>query len=59
MKIDETDKKIIRVLVENARLSYREIAKKVGVSVATIMHRVNALEDEKRKQTGRDPLTRQ
>ncbi|MEA2038095.1 MAG: Lrp/AsnC family transcriptional regulator [Nanoarchaeota archaeon] len=47
MKLDETDKNILRVLVDNAKLSYREIAKKVGVSVATVMHRVNNLEKEK------------
>ncbi len=45
--IDETDKKILNVLLDDSRLSYREIAKKVGVSVATVMHRVNRLQKEK------------
>lgn len=45
--IDEVDKKILNILLDNSRLSYREISKKVGVSVATIMHRVNRLEKEK------------
>ncbi|MBI5064969.1 Lrp/AsnC family transcriptional regulator [Candidatus Woesearchaeota archaeon] len=45
--IDETDKKILNVLLDDSRLSYREIGKKVGVSVATVMHRVNRLEEEK------------
>jgi len=42
--IDDTDRKIINVLLDDSRLSYRKIASKVGVSVATIMHRVNSLE---------------
>lgn len=46
MTIDETDKKIINCLLENSRLSYRQIAKKIHVSVATVMHRVNALTKE-------------
>ncbi len=45
--IDETDKQILNVLLDNSRLSYREIAKKVRVSVATVMHRVNRLKKEK------------
>jgi DNA-binding Lrp family transcriptional regulator len=47
MKIDETDRKLLYVLMDNSRLSYRQIAKKIGVSVATVMHRVNSLEAEK------------
>ncbi len=47
MEIDETDRKIINALVENSRLSYREIAKRIGVSVATVMNRVNRLEAQK------------
>jgi len=46
MKIDKTDKDILNVLLENSRLSYRQIAKKIGKSVATVMHRVKALEKE-------------
>jgi DNA-binding Lrp family transcriptional regulator len=47
MKIDEIDRKILNVLLENSRLSYREIAKKAGVSVVTIMKRVKELEKQK------------
>jgi Lrp/AsnC family transcriptional regulator, regulator for asnA, asnC and gidA len=47
MEIDETDKKIINALLEDSRRSYREIAKIVHVSVATIMHRINRLHKEK------------
>ena len=47
MKIDETDRKILNVMLDNSRLSYRKIAKKVGVSVVTILKRVKQLEKEK------------
>ncbi|MBI2655153.1 Lrp/AsnC family transcriptional regulator [Candidatus Woesearchaeota archaeon] len=47
MELDETDKKILNAVIENSRLSLRQIAKKLGVSVATVMHRLNRLEDEK------------
>lgn len=46
MKIDKTDKDILNVLLENSRLSYRQIAKKIRRSVATVMHRVKALQKE-------------
>ena len=46
MEIDETDKKILNVLMTNSKLSLREITKKVGVSVATVMNRVNNLEKQ-------------
>ena len=47
MKIDKTDKKILNTLLDNSKLSYRGIAKKVGVSVVTILKRVKNLEKEK------------
>lgn len=47
MKLDETDKAILNSLVQNSRQSYRQLAKKIGVSVATIMTRVKRLEEEK------------
>ncbi|MEM7819285.1 MAG: Lrp/AsnC family transcriptional regulator [Candidatus Aenigmatarchaeota archaeon] len=42
--MDEIDKKILNLILENSKLSYRKIAKKLGISVATIMNRVNKLE---------------
>ncbi|MBI5398569.1 Lrp/AsnC family transcriptional regulator [Candidatus Woesearchaeota archaeon] len=45
METDTLDKNILNTLIENSRLSYRQIAKKLKVSVATVMHRVNRLED--------------
>ena len=46
MEPDSTDKKILNVLRENSRLSLRQIAEKVKVSVATVMHRLHRLEKE-------------
>ena len=46
MDIDDRDKKILNVLLENAKWSFRDIAKKVGVSVVTVLKRVRALEKE-------------
>tara|TARA_Y100000310_G_scaffold334025_1_gene412808 strand:- start:86 stop:529 length:444 start_codon:yes stop_codon:yes gene_type:complete len=42
--IDAKDVSILNIFLENARLSYREIAKKVKVSVVTVMNRVKKLE---------------
>src|SRR3989344_5396706 len=47
MVIDKTDRAILNVLLSNSRLSFREIAKRVHVSVATVLHRVRALEKAK------------
>ncbi len=47
MDVDKLDEKIINVLLENSRQSYRQVAKKLKVSVATVMNRVKRLEDEK------------
>ncbi len=46
MRLEETDKKILNIIVENARLSLRQIAQKAGVSVATVMHHIKNLEKE-------------
>lgn len=47
MQLEETDKKILNILVNNSRLSLRQIAKKANVSVATVMHHLKKLEEEK------------
>lgn len=47
MKLEEIDKKILNVVVNNSRLSLRQIAKKVNVSVATVMHHLKNLEEER------------
>jgi len=43
---DELDKKIIHLLSKDARLSYREIARKLGTSHANVGNRIEALEKQ-------------
>ncbi|MEX2723255.1 MAG: Lrp/AsnC family transcriptional regulator [Candidatus Freyarchaeota archaeon] len=47
MVLDELDKKIVELLSADSRLSYREIAKKLGVSHINVSSRIKKLEDEK------------
>ena len=42
---DDLDKKIIRALNENARKSFREIAKEVDSSVTAVIHRIKKFEE--------------
>ncbi len=42
--IDELDRKIIRVMNDNARKSFREIAKEVGTSAPAVINTVKKLE---------------
>jgi len=44
MELDRVDIEILRLLQANARLSFRDLAKKLGVSVPTISAHVNTLE---------------
>ncbi|MBI4439241.1 Lrp/AsnC family transcriptional regulator [Candidatus Woesearchaeota archaeon] len=44
MGISELDKAIINLLLNDSRLSYRNMARKAGVSVATVMNHVKAME---------------
>ncbi|MBS3148418.1 Lrp/AsnC family transcriptional regulator [Candidatus Woesearchaeota archaeon] len=44
---DPLDDKILRLLLDNSRQSYREIARKLSISVATVMKRVQLLEKSK------------
>lgn len=39
------DKGILNALLENSRLSYRQIAKQLKISPATVMHHLNKLEE--------------
>ena len=43
MGLDKTDLEILSILIANSRLSLRKIAKKSGLSAATVMNRVNKL----------------
>ena len=45
IKLDEVDRLILKKLQENARRSFKEIAKEAGVSEATIFVRVKKLQD--------------
>jgi DNA-binding Lrp family transcriptional regulator len=46
MVLNETDMKILQILLEDARFSSRQIAKKVGVSVGTVLSRIKKMEDD-------------
>jgi DNA-binding Lrp family transcriptional regulator len=44
MELDGTDVKILRILLSDARLSSRKIAKKTGVSIGTVLSRMKKME---------------
>ncbi len=46
MVLSDTDVKILQVLLEDARFSSRQIAKKVGVSVGTVLSRIKKMEED-------------
>mgnify|MGYP001087331559 CR=1 FL=1 len=46
MNLDETDVKILKTLISNARLSSRQISKKSGVSIGTVLTRMKKMEAE-------------
>ncbi|UCZ54192.1 Lrp/AsnC family transcriptional regulator [Bacillus shivajii] len=43
MKIDETDRKILELLMENGRMSYVDIGKELNLSRVSVRERVNQL----------------
>ena len=45
--LDEIDIRILRKLISDARLSYRNIAEQIGVSPPTVLARVEKLEKNK------------
>jgi len=45
MALNETDKKILKNLLEDARFSSRQIAKRIGVSVGTVLSRIKKMEN--------------
>ena len=45
--LDEKDKRILEMLIEDSRRPYREIAEEVGLSESTVRKRVIKLQDEK------------
>ena len=44
MKVDEIDKKILKILKSNARISLTKIAKEIGLSVMGVKNRISRLE---------------
>ena len=42
--LDELDQKIIRLLIENARISYSDIGEEAGISSVAVKARIQALE---------------
>lgn len=42
---DKTNAKILQVITDDARLSYRKIAKKIGVSTLTVLSRMKKMEE--------------
>ena len=42
--LDETDQKILLLLIQNARMSYSEIGQQIGISRVAVKMRVQALE---------------
>ena len=46
VKIDSTDKAILSMLQENARIAFKRIAERIGVSEATIFVRVKKLQEK-------------
>ncbi len=47
MKLDETDEKILKNLMVDARLSARQLALRLGMSTVTVLSRIKKLEKEK------------
>ena len=46
MALDETDEKILRNLLFDARLSARQLALKLGLSTVTVLTRIKKLEKQ-------------
>ncbi|MDH5754288.1 MAG: Lrp/AsnC family transcriptional regulator [Candidatus Bathyarchaeota archaeon] len=46
MRLDETDVKILKTLLSDARLSSRQIAKQCGVSIGTVLSRTKKMENK-------------
>ncbi|RLI98550.1 MAG: AsnC family transcriptional regulator [Candidatus Aenigmatarchaeota archaeon] len=45
--MDETDVKILKLLLSNSRLSFREIARHLNLSVGTVISRIKWMEKER------------
>lgn len=45
MKIDDIDERILKELTKDCRMSYRQIARKVRVSIGTVLNRIRRMEE--------------
>ena len=45
MNLDDTDRAILEVLLEDARISQRALARKVGIAQGTVLNRLRRLEE--------------
>ena len=45
MELDETDRQILRILQEDARTPFSEVARRIDMSSATVHDRVNRMEE--------------
>ena len=45
LKIDDIDKRILKELTKDCRMSYRQIARKARVSVGTVINRIRRMEE--------------
>ena len=43
--LDEIDKQLVNILLQNSRLSAREIARKMGISTVTVLKRMRELQE--------------
>lgn len=43
--LDELDQQIVRLLIENARISYSDIGQKIGISRVAVKARIQSLEE--------------
>lgn len=51
MMLDETDRRIVRKLQENARVSFNKLAKELNLSVDTVIKRYNKMKKNKKIKT--------
>ena len=45
MQLDDTDRRLLAVLLEDARISQRGLAQRIGVAQGTITNRLRRLEE--------------
>ena len=46
MKIDKTDRKILKILQENSKITNLELSRRIGLSPAPTLERVKKLENQ-------------